>query len=474
MEKYASIVVSLSETDLKNHLGFLREVDSVPQLQQPHVLMHAARRYELFWLPLLASESAEKFYPPLDVEWIWHVHLLSPRKYADDCRKVIGKIPQDRKLISNQFEKNRHISYTKERWTSLYPGEVYDFDPLKVPIDPILYETKLQYDVLGASERQHHFYYNVSLPHYLDDKFLQSAIERYQQFLALKKQNPDCFVVPMYDVDLVWHTHQLKHQIYEKETTTVLGRILNHDDTTTDRGSESKLSESDHETRKLWRAAYQSDFPIPGAMYRGKDSKNVMKTIKREDISKHFETLCVLQVLSLSVTSENTKAIKYGGKICLTEEDIVIEQRNLAEMKSDKLFEWKNVMSCSPTSSSCLTTSSIVVYIKQAKSGIRGLLGSKKDVEVVSFSLTEHMDKLVSSCTALPIEQTYRLNGGENNMELVIKISMMSLVPEKFCLSRNGFSQVNIDDQCKDHWLPVALPTLPDGVPNTVLQATHR
>ena len=48
-------------------------------------------RYETFWLPFLASESSSvvedmDFCPPLDIHWVWHVHMLSPREYAKDCR----------------------------------------------------------------------------------------------------------------------------------------------------------------------------------------------------------------------------------------------------------------------------------------------------------------------------------------------------------------------------------------------------
>ena len=32
---------------------------------------------------------------------------------------------------------------------------------------------------------------------------------RYKMFMQLKKPNPATFLVPMYDIDLVWHTHQL-------------------------------------------------------------------------------------------------------------------------------------------------------------------------------------------------------------------------------------------------------------------------
>jgi len=50
-------------------------------------------------MPLLASasDSAESdanlaLAPPLDVHWVWHVHMLSPVSYMLDCRCVVGRV----------------------------------------------------------------------------------------------------------------------------------------------------------------------------------------------------------------------------------------------------------------------------------------------------------------------------------------------------------------------------------------------
>ena len=74
----------------------------------------------------------------------------------------------------------------------------------------------------------------------------------------------------MYDVDLMWHTHQLFPISYERDTTAILGYLLNHDDETTDRSPGSKLATSDLETRALWEQVYSENFVIPGVLNRGK------------------------------------------------------------------------------------------------------------------------------------------------------------------------------------------------------------
>ena len=38
---------------------------------------------------------------------------------------------------------------------------------------------------------------------------------RYAQFLLLQQLYPDQFLVPCYDMDIVWHTHQVKTKKYK-------------------------------------------------------------------------------------------------------------------------------------------------------------------------------------------------------------------------------------------------------------------
>lgn len=56
----------------------------------------------------------------------------------------------------------------------------------------------------------------VSLPHYRRECFLQDSITRYRMYLHLKSKHPEKFLVPCYDIDVVWHTHQVKWPYYYK------------------------------------------------------------------------------------------------------------------------------------------------------------------------------------------------------------------------------------------------------------------
>ena len=75
----------------------------------------------------------------------------------------------------------------------------------------------------------------MSLDHYRDGDFLVDAVTRYRMYLELKRQNPGTFLVPCYDIDLIWHSHQVSTLHYSKDTTGILGFVLKHDDSVNDR-----------------------------------------------------------------------------------------------------------------------------------------------------------------------------------------------------------------------------------------------
>jgi hypothetical protein len=54
----------------------------------------------------------------------------------------------------------------------------------------------------------------VALPHYRSPAFLRKAAARYLVFLDLHKQNLGEFLVPYYDIDLIWHAHQARANLW--------------------------------------------------------------------------------------------------------------------------------------------------------------------------------------------------------------------------------------------------------------------
>ncbi len=76
-------------------------------LLDPMVVANAVRRYEQCWLPLVAAHAATRarsvLAPPLDVAWVWLLHVLDPVNYAEVkrffsrlvCYPELGKYDRD-------------------------------------------------------------------------------------------------------------------------------------------------------------------------------------------------------------------------------------------------------------------------------------------------------------------------------------------------------------------------------------------
>ena len=52
---------------------------------------------EKYWMPFLAKHSSTmagdlKFAPPLDIHWVWHVHMLAPVQYNKDCTATVDRM----------------------------------------------------------------------------------------------------------------------------------------------------------------------------------------------------------------------------------------------------------------------------------------------------------------------------------------------------------------------------------------------
>ena len=84
-------------------------------------------RYELFWLPLLAQYTTrikKWFIPlniaaPLDIAWVWHVHMLSPVSYQRDCNEIVATLVDHKILVGEQRDKG--LVKARALWEKLYP-----------------------------------------------------------------------------------------------------------------------------------------------------------------------------------------------------------------------------------------------------------------------------------------------------------------------------------------------------------------
>ena len=250
-------------------------------------------RYELFWLPLLAQHPTVDLAAPLDIAWVWHVHMLSPLSYERDCNEIVSVLVDHRILVGKAREKG--LKKARALWNQEYPREPFEVD-LNAPVTCVQdFESRIQYDIKSACQRQRVFYYQVSLPHYADKTFLREAVKRYKHHLLFKQKNQDAFLVPCYDFDLIWHAHQVNPLVYRHDTFKLLGRVLNHDDSVNDRQPGSKLFSSELSTRDIWKAA-GIPFEVNGAMFRGEPP---IENVINPDLAEYSSMVSLLYTVEL-------------------------------------------------------------------------------------------------------------------------------------------------------------------------------
>ena len=166
--------------------------------------------------------------------------MLAPVSYQRGLTRRFGRAINHKPIESNHLLALRER--TKELWDKKYPTE--PFDPTYQSTDNDNFQSGFEYDIAEAVQRQKLFFYQVSLPHYQDRSFLKASISRYKMYLYLKSKYSSEFLVPCYDMDVCWHTHQVQPELYAFETKEILGHILPHDDSVNDRAPGSKLNNS--------------------------------------------------------------------------------------------------------------------------------------------------------------------------------------------------------------------------------------
>jgi len=298
--------VDLAE-QAKQHILFLRNLHKhgVTINDRPRD-EESFRRYSQLWLPFVrkyghkknASEEESSLIPPADIAWLWHCHRLAPYRYAqyvqrefvqqNDAAAVDSKDSSSFKVLdashpfvfqlenndSNEtFSTQDHADisqHTMELFLQMYPDESFFLKDANSSSTGVA--TKLAgFDVIESCARQATFLWQVSGPNFRNDEFLKQGIANYAKFVQLmgQKSKPQ-FLVPTYQIDLMWHTHMLASIAkYHKDNMQINGCTLEHDDSLNDRTEGGKLDTNFQETRKLWSRVYGVEYKVPGGMYRG-------------------------------------------------------------------------------------------------------------------------------------------------------------------------------------------------------------
>jgi len=260
----------LERSDVTSFMDFLKRVRPAGTTPDPASFAKQVQRYETMWVPFMKKHATTGargdvcLCPPPDVHFAWIAHMLNPKAYEKDTQRVFGRV-----IDHNVADIEGKEKKTRPLWEAMFGPGSWGADHVPTKTEdrgaPLA-----SCDLAAACKRQSGFWYQLSLPHHTEPAFLKESFARYRKFLLLTKTEPKLFSVPTYDIDLVWHCHQLHPLLYASETRRLLGTMLGHDDSVDDRSEGSKLINGWDATQAAWKAAYGESYAREGAMHRGR------------------------------------------------------------------------------------------------------------------------------------------------------------------------------------------------------------
>ena len=442
-------------------VDFLREVDKSPTLYSPPVLAQALYRYEKFWIPLAAEHKDECLSAPIDIEWVWHCHMLRPRKYISDCKALVGSVINHKLKTLNEYESDKKKS--KILWENKYPDVPFDVDITRKMHGSaeLGFESKIAYDVIAAAGRQKEFFYNVSLPHYKDPKFLQQGKDRYQKMLYLKQEAPNQYLVPCYDNDVIWHTHQLNPWDYEKDMMRYFGEVFDHDDSTNDRSEGSKLTNSFVETKVLWTENFNENLAQPGAMYRGKPPSGILYKMSQAEVH-----CLATKKTSVSVDLVLKLENKYEGKFFIISNGYG-GSKKLVTFHTSELVPYYSEMKFKTQQFDFDTR-----YTNCIKFEIMNYNRSVVQIEKASLNLIPFVEN-VNTRSKDSFERTEQL-GVEGKLEIKGTFSAPEQGNVLLFIEKGAYEPGTIPENIREEWGPVGVDKLMPNMENKCIVATHK
>jgi len=145
----------------------------------------------------------------------------------------------------------------------------YNTDEIKkcFATDKYIYDPKYTHLFQNYVKNQRRFFEKVK-----SDKFIsqfdinEKSIDKYEKFMYLHKKYPNETITPDFEIDLIWHAHMLDHANYVKATKRYVGRIIDHNDSS----SATSLEMYKKRTNVLW----ENEFGRP--LMNNRKSSNVV------------------------------------------------------------------------------------------------------------------------------------------------------------------------------------------------------
>ena len=284
---------------------FLREYSNqTPPVTNIRLLRRAALRYEHCWLPLVATKGDTVLFPPWDVYYVWHLHMLLPQNYRKYCHKYFGRT-LGHTFLGPEDDQHQLIMSTKSIWQERHPLEPYEMK--EVPGSTLL-ETRLTKILCESDVNIAHFHHQLTAEHYQDDYFLQSAQERYCMFMNMIKQRAGGYI-PTTDIELLWKSHMLNPVAYTKDSLTFFGRIVDMDSESYSRDSIDgpRFVAGIQGTAQRWKEMYKTPYVTAGTVTKDLKCYEHLHTISPDETARRYNNTCEFVFNSFFISLPNSK-----------------------------------------------------------------------------------------------------------------------------------------------------------------------
>lgn len=225
--------------------------------------------------------------PPLDIAWVWYCHRLNPEAYAGDLARFVpeedaSSLAYFSRACSTTLDTAFRFSDggdaqskpTRRLWDIVYPFERFmpkyllshTFDEVMSKqrqhitsytneITRAAFRSVLHYDLERAASLQKTFVYQIvdendplKAELYETSSYLNRAYHRYLQFIVLHQRAPEgSFLVPMKDINIIWHMHLGCTVEYAHDCHVLIGDVVKHDSIAVDNIRRKGIAEMEAE-----------------------------------------------------------------------------------------------------------------------------------------------------------------------------------------------------------------------------------
>jgi|SRR5271166_1040387 len=116
MQQVVNMIVAAEKIRLLDLARIVKKVQFEKQWSTDRVL-NVERRYRNWLLLISTLDDRGDVVPTLDIDEIWHAHILDTKAYADDCQNVFGyflhHVPSWNKIMPREAHDKTAAAYEK-------------------------------------------------------------------------------------------------------------------------------------------------------------------------------------------------------------------------------------------------------------------------------------------------------------------------------------------------------------------------